>query len=155
MANVTLTNKNVNEYARKFIYLMLNNDGPVPKKTICEELGLTVGQVSSLVKYMRRCAEKDLEKFIPYYPISSKQGYKLPHGYNDFLPCFTTLFLWCNSLARTIEPMRRKMLEQGINVDEYIKETKLDFQDNYLDELIEMNADTSWFIEKEDYYEEG
>ena len=148
MANKQLTSKNIGGYARDFVLLMRDyGDAPVPKKDVCEKLDLTVGQVSSLVKYMRRCAEKDLERFIPYYPISSKQGYKLPHTYRDFLPCFTTLYLWCISLARTIEPMKEKMEREGINVGEYIRETQCDFQDNYIEDLLEMNADTSWFLD--------
>ena len=150
MAIIQLTNKNIGEYARKFIYLMRDSNGePVSKKVVCENLELTVGQVSSLVKYMRRCAENDLERFIPYYPISSKKGYTLPHSYMDFLPCFTTLFLWANSLARTIDPMKRKMRKEGIDIEEYIKETKRELPENYLEDLVEMNADTSWFIEED------
>ena len=148
MAVVQLTNKNLNDYARQFSMLLQEYGGsPIAKKTVCEKLGLTTGQVSTLVKYMRRCSEEDLERYIYYYPISSKQGYKLPRNTREFLPCFTTLYLWSKSLERTIEPMKRKMLRDGIDIDAYIKEVKRDIPDNYLEDLVEMNADTSWFLD--------
>lgn len=151
MAKVRLNTANIKEYANKIVTILKDSEKPVTKAKLAEEIGLTEGQLSQVIKYMRRCAEMDLERFIPYYPISSKKGYSLPHEYKDFLPCFYTLYMWSKSLERTIEPMKQKMQKEGIDILEYANsKDNFEFCDNFLHDLEEINKHTSWFLEKED-----
>lgn len=153
MAKTRLTSTNIKEYANRFIYMLRSEDGPLAKDEAAEQLNLTAGQMSALVKYMRRCSLADMERYIRYYPISSKKGYTLPKAWEDFLPCFSTLYQWAGSILKTIEPMREKMEKEGINIAEYLKNAgadDLEDTDNYL-EGMRIDKDTSWFYEnKED-----
>lgn len=147
---VRLNSENIKQFSNRFCRILLDATEPVPKQQISDELGLTIGQMSAVVKYMRRCAESNLERYIKYYPISSKQGYKLPRSWEDFLPCFATLYCWANSIMRTIEPMREKMEKEGIDIAEYMKENgKIsDLTDNYLEGMV-IDKDTAWFFEED------
>lgn len=121
---------------------------PCPMATIKEKTGLTDGQVHKVIKYMRRCSEKNFDKFIPYYPISTKKGYYLPAKWSDFVDCYITLQSWANSLNRTVQPMRIKMEKEGIDWIERVKETH-EFEGSYLDELDEINKNTAWYLEED------
>lgn len=157
MAKKKLDSISIRDYANKFVRILRCADGPISRDDATMLLDLSSGQVSTLVKYMRRCALQDLERYIPYYPISSKQGYTLPHNYKDFLPCFATLYLWSHSLITTIEPMREKMEKEGIDIAAYIHDKLVSNSkesDNYLVEIPEMNADSSWFFDNSDEWED-
>lgn len=127
-----------------------SKDNPCPSAKIAEETGLTKGQVSKTIKYMRRCSEQNLDRYIAFYPISSKKGYFFPHSWDDFIECYITLQSWANSLDRTIKPMRKKMEKEGINWKSYIDEEHHEFEGTYFDELDEINKDTAWYLDKED-----
>ncbi len=151
-----LKSTNINEAARKCALVIrdYSSDNPCPSKQLAEETQFTDGQIRRIIKYMRRCSEEDLEKYIKYYPISSKKGYYFPESWEQFAPCFVTLTKWHESLRRTIEPMRRKMDEEGIDWTNWIPETDTEQFINYLEELEneipEINKHTSWFYEMED-----
>jgi hypothetical protein len=123
---------------------------PCPADKLAEDSGLTKGQLARVIKYMRRCSESDLERYIAYYPISSKKGYFLPKQWDDFAPCFATLNAWVMSLQRTIEPMKQKMELAGVDWRKYMTAKYCgeysDELDNWLDSIPEQNKDTSWFL---------
>lgn len=150
MSKVRLNSNNIKDYANKFVYILRDETSPIPKEKASEELGLTLGQMSALVKYMRRCSLSDM-RYIRYYPISSKKGYTLPREWKDFLPCFATLYQWAGSILKTIEPMREKMESEGINITQYMMlmgADDLEAADNYL-EGMKIDKDTSWFYEED------
>ena len=120
-------------------------DNPCPTEVLMDELNLSKGQVSRVIKYMRRCSSENLDKYIPFYPISSKKGYFLPHDAKDFIECYITLALWTCSLVKTIQPMEAQMIKKGIDWHDYLPQDRED-DINYLDEIPEMNKDTSWFM---------
>lgn len=128
------------------IIMRYSKENPCNKNVIIEETGFTLGQVNSIIKYMRRCSEENLERYIKYYPISSKKGYFFPKTFEEFAPCYITLMKWAHSLLRTIEPMRKKMEEAGIDWQSQIPEPE-EFS-NYLDEIEEIDKDNSWFMEE-------
>jgi hypothetical protein len=88
-----------------------------------------------------------LDKFIPFYPVSSKKGYFLPSNSQDFIECYITLEAWVHSLEKTITPMRLKMVKDGVDWTQY-KQDEEDYSGNYLDEIPETNKDTSWFMDE-------
>ena len=150
---VRLNSQNIKDYANKFVHMLREEKDPLPKAKAAEDLGLTIGQMSALVKYMRRCSLSNIETYIRFYPISSKRGYTLPRTWDDFLPCFSTLYQWALSIMKTIDPMRQKMMSEGIDIAEYMFENgqdDLDDADNYL-EGMKIDKNTSWFYESEDY----
>ena len=147
-----LTTANIKDFSNKVVGILRNATAPVPKAKLAEDLELSVGQLSTIIKYMRRCSLEDLEHYIAYYPISSKRGYSLPRNFRDFLPCYYTLYCWSESIKKTIRPMEIKMSQEGIDVMEYAQTAKdnYEFQENYLRDLDEINKTTSWFLEKEE-----
>jgi len=149
---IRLTTDNIKRYSNKVVDILKTSTGPVSKAQLCEDLGLSIGQLSTIIKYMRRCSLEDLERYIPYYPISCKRGYTLPRNYRDFLPCYYTLYNWSESLKKTIKPMELKMIQEGIDICAYAESVRDDhsFQENYLSDLDEINKTTSWFLEKEE-----
>lgn len=149
---IRLTTANIKDFSNKVVTILKNSDSPIPKVKLSDEIGLTTGQLSTVIKYMRRCSLEDLEHYIAYYPISSKRGYTLPRSFRDFLPCYYTLYCWAESIKKTIKPMEIKMSQEGIDVMEYAQSAKdnFDFQENYLRDIEEINKTTSWFLEKED-----
>lgn len=153
MAVKKITSLNINEYANlTFHALKSATPNAVPRKKLADDLGLTPGQLSTVIKYMRRRSEENLDRYIPYYPISSKKGYRLPTSYSDFLPYYSTMYLWAKSILRTIDPAREKMERCGIDISAYFREEHNEEFDgelhNYLDDIKEMNGDTSWFFEE-------
>ena len=147
---VRLDSENIKQFSKQFCMMLMSSPDPIPKQKISEDLGLTSGQMSAVVKYMRRCSEANLEKYIRYYPISSKHGYTLPKSWEDFLPCFSTLYCWANSIMRTIDPMREKMEKEGIDIAEYMKQQGKvsDLTDKYLEGMV-IDQETSWFYEED------
>lgn len=146
-----LSSSNIGEYANKIVHALNNSADPVPAPELCDELRLSKGQLATVIKYMRRCSLKNFGRYIKFYPISSKRGYSLPKSWEEFKPCFATLYLWSRSLLKTIEPMKRKMIEEGIDYEEYIKNLKSEEEDdeeNYLD-LLELAREGSdnWFFD--------
>ena len=146
----SLNSDNIGGKANEIVTVLRNysRDNPCPRAKLAEETSLTTGQVSTVVKYMRRCSEKDLDKFIPYYPISSKKGYFLPSNWEDFAPCYATLEMWIASMTRTIRPMRDKMIAAGVNWRQLIPEGDGEDYYNWLEDVPEQNKDTSWFLDK-------
>lgn len=147
----TLTSKNIGKKANQVVSILRRYDkeNPCPANVLQEESGLTKGQVSTVIKYMRRCSSDNLDRYIPYYPISSKKGYFLPSCSQDFVDCYITLALWTCSLVKTIAPMKAKMARDGIDWRDYLpKEREYDI--NYLDEIPETNKDTAWFMDHDD-----
>ena len=151
-----LTSENIgraaNECAR--IISLYSADEPCPRVKLSEETQLTSGQISTVIKYMRRCSEKDLERYIRFYPISCKRGYFFAKSFTEFAPCFVTLTKWHESLKRTIEPMRTKMEKEGIDWRAWIPEKDEETFLNYLQNegasgIDEMNKHTSWFMEED------
>ena len=145
-----LNSSNIGKAANSIAVILKNHtkEDPCPREKLAEDTNLTTGQISTVIKYMRRCSERDLERFIRYYPISSKKGYYLPASFEDFAPCYATLEKWLASLKRTIEPMRKKMEEEGIDWREYLPGDEAEEIENYLDKISETNKDTSWFLDK-------
>lgn len=140
-----LTSDFMPDVANKVAALLRNStkDNPYPSEQLAEDSGLTTGQLHTIIKYMRRCSEEDLEKFIRWYPLSCKRGYYLAESWNDLLPCFVTLYQWSESLKRTIEPMRIKMDQEGIDWRSSLF-TDLPEDDGTIEE---MNKDTAWFLD--------
>ena len=125
-----------------------SKENPVSTAELVEKTQYTEGQISTIIKYMRRCSEKDLSRYIKWYPISSKKGYFFPKTFDEFAPCYATLEKWCASLHRTIAPMREKMEQEGINWKNYLPDEEQDIMENYLDEMEEMTKDKAWFYDE-------
>ena len=144
----TLTSTNISQKANEVVLILrkYNKANPCPMAVLQEETGLTKGQISTVIKYMRRCSSDNLDRFIPYYPISSKKGYFLPSCSQDFIDCYITLALWTCSLVKTIAPMEAKMARDGIDWHDYLPEER-QYDINYLDEIPEVNKDTAWFMD--------
>lgn len=120
-------------------------DNPCSRTELCEMTNLSPGQLSSAIKYMRRCSEEDIEKFIRFYPISSKKGYFFPHKWSDFSAYYVTMLRWSRSLERTIKPCLEKMMKEGVNFDEIMNEQD-DSADNYLHDP-SIDKDSAWFFD--------
>lgn len=137
--------------ANEIVSILRNHNSAAPCSTaeLIDKTGLTKGQVAKTIKYMRRCSEEDLFKFIPYYPISSKKGYYFPAKWDDFVDCYITLQSWANSLDRTIKPMRKIMDATGVDWRSRIDEEKHEFEGTYFDDLDEINKDTAWYLEED------
>lgn len=127
-----------------------DREHPIPRVKLAEAVDLTTGQLSSVIKYMRRCSETDLERYIAYYPISTKKGYFLPGDWHDFMAYYCTFFCWYTSIQRTIEPVRQKMIKEGIDYNALLRSNGIpaDQYENYLDTIDEQNKDTVWFFEE-------
>jgi hypothetical protein len=149
-AVVRLTSDNISSKANDVVSILRNYSRKTPcaRDELAEQAGLTVGQVSTVIKYMRRCCEKDLEKYIPYYPISSKHGYFFASKWEDFAPCYATLEMWMTSIARKIKPMRDKMIKAGVDWHKYIPDATKEDYENWLENIPEQNKDTSWFLDE-------
>lgn len=147
-----ITSENIGEIAARVAKTIKGHtkDDPIPRPELADQTALTVGQLATIIKYMRRCALDDLEKFIRWYPISCKKGYFFAEEWRDFLPCYATLIQWVTSLNTSITPMRIKMEKEGIDWRDYIQQKSDKEHVNYLDDLPEINGDTSWFYERED-----
>ena len=145
-----LTSKTIGKAANECAMLIkeYSKENPISTDALVENTNFTKGQISTIIKYMRRCSENDLERYIKWYPISSKKGYYFPKSFEEFAPCYATLEKWCASLHRTIEPMRRKMQQEGINWKDYLPEEDSEIVDNYLDEIEEMTKDRAWFYDE-------
>ena len=150
MSITRLNSDNIKDYANKVVAILKNAEEPISKPALSERLGLTPGQVSSVIKYIRRCAEDDFYKYIPYYPISSKRGYSFMRKPNDFLPCYLTLYEWSESVQRTIGPMGRYLEDNGVNIAAELEARRNDPDyDNYLNGVPDM-AEDAWHHEKEE-----
>lgn len=150
-----LTDSNIKEKANQIVLILqdYSKKSPCNKKILVEETSLTTGQISRVIKYMRRCSEKDFSRFIKYYPISSKKGYFLPKSWDDFLDCYISLSSWCESLTRTIQPMKNQLEIAGydqITIEKIKEAYKNNDIDNYLEDIPEMNKNSSWFTEEDD-----
>ena len=145
----TLTPSNIASKANEIVFVLRTHskDEPCPADVLCEATQLTKGQLSTVIKYMRRCSCENLDKFIPFYPVSSKKGYFLPSNSQDFIECYITLEAWVHSLEKTITPMRLKMVKDGVDWTQY-KNDNEDYSGNYLNEILETNKDTSWFMDE-------
>lgn len=157
MANVffTLTDENIGKKANEIATILrsFSKESPCSKQVLVEMTSLTTGQVSRVIKYMRRCSEQDFSRFIRFYPVSSKKGYFLPKSWGDFLDCYISLSSWCESLTRTIQPMKQQLELEGYDweVIERLKANcKKDDIDNYLESIPEMNKDSSWFADEDE-----
>lgn len=142
-----LTSDEMPNVANTVAALLKNStkDTPYPRDLLAKNAGLSVGQLSTVIKYMRRCSEENLEKFIKWYPLSCKRGYYLAESWSDLLPCFITLFQWSESLKRTIEPMRIKMDKEGIDWRSLLF-TDMPWNEDD-DTVEEINKDTAWFLD--------
>lgn len=146
----TLDSITIKPKANELVYILRHHTKSDPCTTamLMEKTGMTEGQIRKVIQYMRRCSEHDLDKYIPYYPISTKKGYYLPSKWSDFVECYITLQSWANSLNRTVQPMKKKMIKEGVDWRDYIKETH-EFEGSYFDELDEINKDTAWYLEED------
>lgn len=150
-----LTSENIGPKAREVALLLRTHfkDNPIPSLELAEQAHLTKGQLSSVIKYMRRCSHVDLETYIAYFPISSKKGYFYPQKWEDFAPYFYTQVSWANSILKTCAPVEEKMRKEGVDVGKYIKEAQAVRMDEFgeynylLDDIEEINKDTSWFLD--------
>jgi hypothetical protein len=154
----TRDSKYFNEKARMVVMYLrdYSKDNPCNSKALAEFVGISESNLHGIIKYMRRCSEEDLEKFISFYPISSKKGYFLPRNWDDFAPYFCTMYSWYNSVKRTIEPAKEKMQKEGIDYKSLLKSKKFEgfdsFEDyeNYLMHLDDdpiIDKDTAWFLD--------
>lgn len=147
MSKTRLNSVNIKEYANKIARIMHHSDKPVPKDELVKELDLTTGQVSTIIKYMRRCSEEDFIKYIRWYPISSKRGYSFMEKAEDFLPCYMTLYEWSESILRTIDPMRKYLESHGVDIASELIERRREYSaDNYLIDIPDM-AEEAWHYE--------
>ena len=150
-----LTSLNIGTKAREVALILRTHfkDNPISSIKLAEQTSLTRGQLSRVVKYMRRCSLSDLETFIAYYPISSKKGYYYPQSWEDFAPCYFTMVSWASSILKTCAPMEEKMRKENIDIAEHIKEAQANKMDEFneynylLDDIEEINKDTSWFLD--------
>lgn len=153
MARTTyvLDSKTMPKKANEVVSVLKDHSGKNPclGAVLAGKVGLTKPQLARVIKYMRNCSLADLDNFIAYYPISTKKGYFLPERWSDFAPCYVTLEAWISSLSKSIAPMRKKMTQEGIDWKEEVeakRQEKKDY-DNWLDDIPEMNKDTSWFLD--------
>lgn len=82
-----------------------------------EKTGLTTGQISSAIRFTRQQSLVDYERFINYYIVSGRKGYKLPDGIEDYAKCYASLRRWASSIIKTIQPMREVLSENGYDPD--------------------------------------
>ena len=147
-----ITSKNIGEAARDCAYIIRKHskEDPCPREALAEEVNLTTGQLSTVIKYMRRCSENNLEKYIRFYPISSTRGYFFPKSFEDFAPYYATLAQWASSIVRTIKPTEKAMISVGINWEDYLPKNNPKEVTNYLEDIPEINKHTAWFYEEEE-----
>lgn len=142
-----LTDRTIRDCANEICKILQDytKEKPCPATVLMEETGLTRGQLSTVIKYMRRCSEKDLEKYIRYYPISSKKGYFFSKKSEDFASYFLTLNAWSESVKRTIAPALIKLTRDGVNLEKYMPRDNEPVDiDSYLIDMPEMGK-KSWF----------
>jgi hypothetical protein len=148
-ATIRLNDDVRKDKANQFVSILktYTKDNPCPTEVLADETGLTQGQVRAIIKFMRRAPEEDFDKFIKYYPISSKRGYFMANEEHpeDYLPCFVQLYKWCESLKRTIDPMRVKLEESGINLVPYIYSGDEAQEDE--ETIPSIDKDSAWFME--------
>lgn len=143
-----LTQDKMAEKANIIVFILKNysKDEPCNSALLADKAGLKEAQMHTVIKYMRRCSEKDFEKYIWYYPLSSKKGYFLPKKAEDFASYYITMSAWYQSLQRTVKPARELLIKAGIDLSQYEPKTNDDFY-NYLNDIPDMDKDSSWFME--------
>ena len=145
-----LTSNNIGKAANQCAYLIKEHskENPITTDSLMESTGFTKGQISTIIKYMRRSSEQDISRYIRWYPVSSKRGYFFAKNFEEFGPCYATLEKWAASLHRTIQPMREQMQREGIDWRQYLpKAEDNEIVSNYLEDVEETNKDTAWFLE--------
>ena len=132
------------------IYKVLrdNRDRYVSGDELKEITGLTTGQISSAVRFTRQQSLVDYKRFINYYIVSGRKGYKLPDDIEDYAKCYGSLRRWASSIIKTIQPMRAVLEEAGYDPDRLLV---LSDDDN----VLETTPDGSWGEEVVDMYSEG
>ena len=148
-ATIRLNDSVRKDKANQFVAILrtYTKDNPCPTEVLADETGLTQGQVRAIIKFMRRAPEEDFDKFIKYYPISSKRGYFMAREEHpeEYLPCFVQLYKWSESIKRTIDPMRAKLEEAGIDLIPYIYSDGEIQEDD--EEIPSIDKDSAWFME--------
>lgn len=125
------------------IYKILrHSDRPVSADELSELTNLTRGQISSAIRYMRQQSILDYNKFIKYYILSGRKGYKLPASDDDYAVCYASLKRWACSIMKTIEPLEKKLIEAGYDPDRI-------FSISEDDNRLETSADGSWGVDYE------
>lgn len=149
MSRFRLTKDNINDKANEIVSILrfCKVENPCPSKKIMELTGLTQNQLSRTIQFMRRKTEEDFDKYIKYYPISCGKGYYTARADHpeDYLAGYVELHQWCESLKRTIMPMRRMLIDAGINVEEFENSLKdgSPFEEDYNME----SKFRAWFLE--------
>lgn len=140
-----LSEKNMPQKANE-IALILKDKEWHNRTKLAETVGLTEGQLSVVIKFMRRSSETDLGRYIAFYPISSLRGYKFCKNWEEFAPYYITMRSRAESIMRTIKPVEEKMNIEKINWLEYLPEEMDPIQySEYLESLPAMGKD-SWFM---------
>lgn len=121
------------------IYKVLREDREryISSDELKEKTGLTTGQISSVVRFIRQQSLVDYKKFIDYYIVSGRKGYKLPDGIEDYAICYASLRRWASSIMKTIQPMRVVLEESGYDPDRILALSDCD-------NTIETTPDGSW-----------
>lgn len=140
----SLTKKNLPEKANE-VFMILKDKEWHNRTVLAESVGLSEGQLSTVIKYMRRSSETDLEKYIAYYPISSAHGYKFCTNWEEFAPFYLTMKARAESILRTITPVMKKIHQEQIDLTNYMQDRMdADEYNRYLESLPDMGKD-SWF----------
>ena len=137
MGRKRLTEEVLQQRANLIYMSLKNSEGEVSSDQLVKETGLTKGQISSAVRYMRHQSLNDYQRFIKYYFISGRKGYKLPQSIDDYALCYASLRGWANSILNTIRPMERILIEAGFDPDRIMNMMS---GNNF----IETSADGSW-----------
>lgn len=143
----------ISEMAKRVCLVLKNDasrDNPMSGAALADNLGLTRGQLSSVIKYMRRCSLLSFDKFIGWYPVSSKNGYYFAESVEDMIPCFRALYWWSESIAKTILPLKKAIIETGFDIADVIRRDENEEDDfsnyinNYDDIEIPDMAEEAW-----------
>lgn len=144
-------NKDVKNQRANMIYRILKaKDDIVSTKELCELTNLSQGQIRNAVEYARDRAVLEPDKFIRFYFLSSKKGYRLPSQdpdkrVDEIAACFATLHSWSRTLYRRITPLERFLNQNGVQTQNLYEK-----DDNYDEHLSEYIGDTFGMVKDDD-----
>ena len=114
-----------------------DKDNRLPGDEWAKMLHLTRGQLSTVIAYMRECSIADYDKFINWYPLSSKKGYWFGTSIEEVIPCFRALYWWSTTLNKRISPLKEQIQKAGYDIHDVIFHIDPDeehkYEDNYID----------------------
>lgn len=144
-----------NRRANLIYQVLSSKKDVVSTKELMKLTNLTEAQIRNTVEYARDRALLEYHSFIQYYFISSRKGYRIASGVDDYAKCFVTLRSWARTLLRRIGPMERYLNENGVRTDTIEYPDDDDFE-SHLSEYIgdsfgapDSDSISGWFLEED------